>query len=134
MFSQTCRSLGTVLGGSLVGMGDLHSTSSLRRVSSMKRSFVSGTAAVKKKSLCLQVKFQMVGGAWLGCGRCCLAGLWWVVLGWVLVGCGEWCLVGLWWVVFFARFLVAWTDWWSVGCLLGTKVPSAIQNIAKTFP
>lgn len=59
MFSQTCRSMSAVMGGSVVGATDLHATSSLRRVSSMKRSFASGTAAVKKKSLCLQVKFQM---------------------------------------------------------------------------
>ena len=68
----------TVVSGSVAG---LDGSSSLRRVASMRRTYTSaaGAAGIKRKSVCLQVKFQMVrnyarcaalGGAaigdWLG--------------------------------------------------------------------
>lgn len=43
--------------GSVVG---IEGTSSLRRASSIRRTFTTGTAGVKRKSVCLQVKFQVV--------------------------------------------------------------------------
>lgn len=46
-----------ILGGSIVGT---EGTTSLRRVGSMRRTFVSGQAGLKKKSICLQVKFNVV--------------------------------------------------------------------------
>ncbi|BFZ18652.1 hypothetical protein BsWGS_21691 [Bradybaena similaris] len=45
-----------ILGGSIVGA---EGTTSLRRVGSMRRTFVSGQAGLKKKSVCLQVKFNV---------------------------------------------------------------------------
>ena len=49
----------TVVSGSVAG---LDGSSSLRRVASMRRTYTSaaGAAGIKRKSVCLQVKFQMV--------------------------------------------------------------------------
>ena len=61
----------TVVSGSVAG---LDGSSSLRRVASMRRTYTSaaGAAGIKRKSVCLQVKFQMVrtlccsGRGWTG--------------------------------------------------------------------
>ena len=45
-----------MVSGSIVGM---EGSASLRRVGSMMRTFMSGTAGLKKRSMCLQVKFQV---------------------------------------------------------------------------
>jgi myosin-18 len=45
-----------MVSGSIVGM---EGSTSLRRVGSMRRTFMSGTAGLKKRSMCLQVKFQV---------------------------------------------------------------------------
>ena len=45
------------MSGSIVGM---EGSTTLRRVGSMRRTFMSGTAGLKKRSMCLQVKFQVV--------------------------------------------------------------------------
>lgn len=45
-----------IVGGSIVGM---EGSTSLRRVGSMRRTFISGQAGLKKKSVCLQVKFNV---------------------------------------------------------------------------
>eukprot|EP00058_Branchiostoma_floridae_P011124 XP_002596612.1 hypothetical protein BRAFLDRAFT_78492 [Branchiostoma floridae] len=47
-----------IYSGSVVG---LESASSLRRISSIRKSFTGGAAAVKKRSLCMQVKYQVDG-------------------------------------------------------------------------
>jgi myosin-18 len=54
------RGLGvsSALGGSVVG---IEGTQSLRRASSIRRTFTTGTAGIKRKSVCLQVKFTVVG-------------------------------------------------------------------------
>lgn len=57
LFSATCRSSAAVM-GSVVG---LEGGASLHRVSSVRRTFTSGGASAKRRSVCLQVKFQMVG-------------------------------------------------------------------------
>nr|XP_022920389.1 unconventional myosin-XVIIIa isoform X2 [Onthophagus taurus] len=49
---------GTNFGGSLVG---IESSQSLRRASSIRRTFTAGTAAIKRKSICLQTKFTIDG-------------------------------------------------------------------------
>ncbi|GAB6030070.1 Myosin XVIIIA, variant 2 [Chamberlinius hualienensis] len=46
------------ISGSVVG---IEGTMSLRRASSIRRAFTTGTASIKRKSLCLQVKFQVDG-------------------------------------------------------------------------
>lgn len=46
------------MGGSVVG---IEGTQSLRRASSIRRTFTAGTAAIKRKSVCLQVKFTVDG-------------------------------------------------------------------------
>jgi myosin-18 len=46
-----------MVSGSIVGM---EGSTSLKRVGSMRRTFMSGTAGLKKRSMCLQVKFQVV--------------------------------------------------------------------------
>ncbi|KAH9524269.1 Unconventional myosin-XVIIIa [Bulinus truncatus] len=45
-----------MVSGSVVGM---EGSTSLRRVGSMRRTFISGQAGLKKKSICLQVKFNV---------------------------------------------------------------------------
>ncbi|XP_063927434.1 unconventional myosin-XVIIIa isoform X2 [Zophobas morio] len=53
------RGLGaTTFSGSLVG---IEGTQSLRRASSIRRTFTAGTAAIKRKSICLQTKFTVDG-------------------------------------------------------------------------
>jgi len=47
----------SALGGSVVG---IEGTQSLRRASSIRRTFTTGTAGIKRKSVCLQVKFTVV--------------------------------------------------------------------------
>ena len=49
--------VGGMVSGSIVGM---EGSNTLRRVGSMRRTFMSGTAGLKKRSMCLQVKFQVV--------------------------------------------------------------------------
>lgn len=46
------------MGGSVVG---IEGNQSLRRASSIRRTFTAGTAAIKRKSVCLQVKFTVDG-------------------------------------------------------------------------
>ncbi|GLG96316.1 Myosin heavy chain, non-muscle [Gryllus bimaculatus] len=48
----------STLGGSVVG---IEGTQSLRRASSIRRTFTTGTAGIKRKSVCLQVKFTVDG-------------------------------------------------------------------------
>ena len=50
--------LPTTLTGSIVGGGE--NTGSLRRVSSMRKTFTSAGGGLKKRSVALQVKFQAV--------------------------------------------------------------------------
>jgi len=52
----------TVLSGSIAGL-EGSSQLALRRATSMRKTFTTGVAAVKKKSLCIQVKLQVVSGA-----------------------------------------------------------------------
>lgn len=47
----------SIISGSVVG---IEGSSSLRRASSIRRSYTTGTAGLKRKSICLQVKFQVV--------------------------------------------------------------------------
>ncbi|XP_076453173.1 unconventional myosin-XVIIIa-like [Babylonia areolata] len=56
LFGSLKASVGGVVSGSIAGM---EGSTTLRRVGSMRRTFMSGTAALKKKSVCLQVKFQV---------------------------------------------------------------------------
>lgn len=51
----------TVLSGSIAGL-EGGSQLSLRRATSMRKTFTSGVAAFKKKSLCIQIKLQVVRG------------------------------------------------------------------------
>lgn len=54
------RAAGTnVLSGSIAGLEGI-SQLSLRRATSMRKTFSTGMAAVKKKSLCIQIKLQVV--------------------------------------------------------------------------
>ncbi|XP_067463759.1 unconventional myosin-XVIIIa isoform X3 [Thunnus thynnus] len=48
----------TVLSGSIAGLEGV-SQLSLRRATSMRKTFTSGVAAIKKKSLCIQIKLQV---------------------------------------------------------------------------
>ncbi|XP_054610941.1 unconventional myosin-XVIIIa-like isoform X4 [Dunckerocampus dactyliophorus] len=48
----------TVLSGSIAGLEGV-SQLSLRRASSMRKTFTSGVAAIKKKSVCIQIKLQV---------------------------------------------------------------------------
>lgn len=50
----------TVLSGSIAGL-EGGSQLALRRATSMRKTFTTGMAAVKKKSLCIQIKLQVVG-------------------------------------------------------------------------
>ena len=45
------------ISGSVVG---IEGSQSLRRASSIRRAFTTGTAGIKRKSVCLQVKFTVV--------------------------------------------------------------------------
>ncbi|XP_021349921.1 unconventional myosin-XVIIIa-like isoform X6 [Mizuhopecten yessoensis] len=56
LFNNVKAPVAGMVSGSIVGM---EGTTSLRRVGSMRRTFMSGTAGIKKRSLCLQVKFQV---------------------------------------------------------------------------
>jgi hypothetical protein len=47
----------------------MEGSASLRRVGSMRRTFMSGTVALKKKSICVQVKVQVVSSASLVCKK-----------------------------------------------------------------
>lgn len=49
----------TVLSGSIAGLEGV-SQLSLRRATSMRKTFTTGVAAMKKKSLCIQIKLQVV--------------------------------------------------------------------------
>lgn len=49
----------TVLSGSIAGL-EGSSQLALRRATSMRKTFTTGVAAVKKKSLCIQIKLQVV--------------------------------------------------------------------------
>lgn len=57
LFNSVKAPVGGMVSGSIVGM---EGSTSLRRVGSMRRTFMSGTAGLKKRSMCLQVKFQVV--------------------------------------------------------------------------
>ena len=57
LFGSIKGTVGGIVSGSIAGM---EGSTSLRRVGSMRRTFMSGTAALKKKSICIQVKFQVV--------------------------------------------------------------------------
>lgn len=50
------------LSGSIAGLEGI-SQLSLRRATSMRKTFSTGMAAVKKKSLCIQIKLQVVRAA-----------------------------------------------------------------------
>lgn len=51
----------TTLSGSIAGLEGV-SQLALRRATSMRKTFTTGVAAVKKKSLCIQIKLQVVRG------------------------------------------------------------------------
>ncbi|XP_064613479.1 LOW QUALITY PROTEIN: unconventional myosin-XVIIIa-like [Liolophura sinensis] len=56
LFTSVRGPVSSTVSGSIVG---IDGSSSLRRASSMRRTFTSGQAGLKRKSVCLQVKFQM---------------------------------------------------------------------------
>lgn len=56
-----------VLSSSIAGLEGV-SQLSLRRATSVRKTFTTGVAAVKKKSLCIQIKLQVVRGRGLGGG------------------------------------------------------------------
>ncbi|XP_052800270.1 unconventional myosin-XVIIIa-like isoform X12 [Mya arenaria] len=56
LFNSVKAPVGGLVSGSIVGM---EGSNTLRRVGSMRRTFMSGTAGLKKRSMCLQVKFQV---------------------------------------------------------------------------
>ncbi|XP_052268542.1 unconventional myosin-XVIIIa-like isoform X7 [Dreissena polymorpha] len=56
LFNNVKAPVGGLVSGSIVGM---EGSNTLRRVGSMRRTFMSGTAGLKKRSMCLQVKFQV---------------------------------------------------------------------------
>ena len=56
LFNSVKAPVAGMVSGSIVGM---EGSTSLRRVGSMRRTFMSGTAGLKKRSMCLQVKFQV---------------------------------------------------------------------------
>ncbi|XP_071790068.1 unconventional myosin-XVIIIa-like isoform X4 [Asterias amurensis] len=58
LFVSLAGSLPSTMVGSVAG---IEGSSSLRRASSIRRAWSSGTAAIKRKSVCLQVKFQVDG-------------------------------------------------------------------------
>ncbi|XP_022085605.1 unconventional myosin-XVIIIa-like isoform X2 [Acanthaster planci] len=58
LFVSLAGSLPSTMVGSVAG---IEGSSSLRRASSIRRAWSSGTAAIKRKSICLQVKFQVDG-------------------------------------------------------------------------
>ena len=57
LFNTVKAPVAGMVSGSIVGM---EGSTSLKRVGSMRRTFMSGTAGLKKRSMCLQVKFQVV--------------------------------------------------------------------------
>nr|XP_022342431.1 unconventional myosin-XVIIIa-like isoform X7 [Crassostrea virginica] len=56
LFNTVKAPVAGMVSGSIVGM---EGSTSLKRVGSMRRTFMSGTAGLKKRSMCLQVKFQV---------------------------------------------------------------------------
>ncbi|XP_025090259.1 unconventional myosin-XVIIIa-like isoform X3 [Pomacea canaliculata] len=56
LFGSIKGALGGFVSGSVAGM---EGSTTLRRVGSMRRTFMSGTAALKRKSISIQVKFQV---------------------------------------------------------------------------
>ncbi|KAK6192213.1 hypothetical protein SNE40_003722 [Patella caerulea] len=56
LFTSVKAPVAGMVSGSIAGM---EGASSLRRVGSMRRTYMSSTAGLKKKSLCLQIKFQV---------------------------------------------------------------------------
>lgn len=73
-----------MLSGSIAGL-EGGSQLALRRATSMRKTFTTGVAAVKKKSLCIQIKLQVVSvpvpryfptaARWLGLsGHTCVTG------------------------------------------------------------
>ncbi|KAL3858074.1 hypothetical protein ACJMK2_012688 [Sinanodonta woodiana] len=56
LFNSVKAPVAGMVSGSIVGM---EGTTSLRRVGSMRRTFMSGTAGLKKKSMCILVKYQV---------------------------------------------------------------------------
>ena len=58
LFVNSAGSLPNTMVGSVAG---IQGSAALKRASSLRRAWTSGTAAIKRKSLCLQIKFQVVG-------------------------------------------------------------------------
>lgn len=56
LFNSVKAPVAGMVSGSIVGM---EGSATLRRVGSMRRTFMSGTAGLKKRSMCLQIKFQV---------------------------------------------------------------------------
>ncbi|KAL5016328.1 hypothetical protein ScPMuIL_005917 [Solemya velum] len=56
LFNSVKAPIAGMVSGSIAGM---EGSTTLRRVGSMRRTFMSGTAGLKKRSACLQVKFQV---------------------------------------------------------------------------
>ncbi|KAK3595793.1 hypothetical protein CHS0354_025430 [Potamilus streckersoni] len=56
LFNSVKAPVAGMVSGSIVGM---EGSTSLRRVGSMRRTFMSGTAGLKKKSMCILVKYQV---------------------------------------------------------------------------
>lgn len=54
---DTKGSMQVSVGGSMLG---LDTAATLRRASNVRRTFTTSVANVKKKSVCLQIKYQMV--------------------------------------------------------------------------
>ena len=57
VFTSMRGPISSTVSGSVVG---IDGSSSLRRTSSLRRSYTTGAAGLKRKSLCLQIKFQVV--------------------------------------------------------------------------
>ncbi|XP_072043844.1 LOW QUALITY PROTEIN: unconventional myosin-XVIIIa-like, partial [Amphiura filiformis] len=58
LFTSLAGTLPSTMVGSVAG---IEGSKSLRRASSIRRAWSSGTAAIKRKSVCLQIKFQVDG-------------------------------------------------------------------------
>ncbi|XP_071848331.1 unconventional myosin-XVIIIa-like isoform X3 [Apostichopus japonicus] len=58
LFVNSAGSLPNTMVGSVAG---IQGSAALKRASSLRRAWTSGTAAIKRKSLCLQIKFQVDG-------------------------------------------------------------------------
>lgn len=57
LFVNSAGNLPNTMVGSVAG---IQGSAALKRASSLRRAWTSGTAAIKRKSLCLQIKFQVV--------------------------------------------------------------------------